>query len=312
MRASRQASDARGGAAGIVLAALLALSGPGTVATASATGETPRRVVSMNLCTDQIAMLVAAPGQLISVSYLAARPDVSLMSAQTAGLTINHGLAEEIFRLDPDLVISGTYTRRATVNMLRRLGRRVEEFAPANGFADIRQNVRRMGELFGREAQAARLIAAFDAEAAALAAAPSEGHEPGKERLGKGAPVLGSFGANSFTTGGGTLENEIVGAAGLRHLGEELEITGTTRLPLEALVLADPDYVLLWERSLADPSRATEILRHPALDARFGSERRLSADSRYWICGTPLTLEAVARLRAEAGGGTSLRPEANQ
>lgn len=302
MRASRRASDARGGAAGIVLAALLALSGPGTVATASATGETPRRVVSMNLCTDQIAMLVAAPGQLISVSYLAARPDVSLMSAQTAGLTINHGLAEEIFRLDPDLVISGTYTRRATVNMLRRLGRRVEEFAPANGFADIRQNVRRMGELLGREAQAARLIAAFDAEAAALAAAPPEGH----------APVLGSFGANSFTTGGGTLENEIVGAAGLRHLGEELEITGTTRLPLEALVLADPDYVLLWERSLADPSRATEILRHPALDARFGSERRLSADSRYWICGTPLTLEAVARLRAEAGGGTSLRPEANR
>ena len=44
--------------------------------------------------------------------------------------------------------------------------------------------------------------------------------------------MLGSFGANSFTTGGGTLENEIVGAAGLRHLGEELEITGTTRLPL--------------------------------------------------------------------------------
>ena len=301
MRASRQASDAKRAAARVFLAALLALTGPGTVALAA--GEAaPRRVVSMNLCTDQIAMLVAAPGQLVSVSYLAAKPDVSLMSAETAGLTINHGLAEEIFRLDPDLVISGTYTRRATVNMLRRLGRRVEEFAPANGFADIRQNVRRMGELLGREAQAARLIAAFDAEAAALAAAPPEGH----------APVLGSFGANSFTTGGGTLENEIVGAAGLRHLGEELEITGTTRLPLEALVLADPDYVLLWERSLADPSRATEILRHPALDARFGSERRLSADSRYWICGTPLTLEAVARLRAEAGGGTSLRPEANR
>lgn len=300
MRASRQASDAKRAAAGIVLAALLALTGPGAAALAA--GDAPRRVVSMNLCTDQIAMLVAAPGQLVSVSYLAAKPDVSLMSAQTAGLTINHGLAEEIFRLDPDLVISGTYTRRATVNMLRRLGRRVEEFAPANGFADIRQNVRRMGELLGREAQAARLIAAFDAEAAALAAAPPD----------ETAPVLGSFGANSFTTGGGTLENEIVGAAGLRHLGEELEITGTTRLPLEALVLADPDYVLLWERSLGDPSRAAEILRHPVLDARFGGERRLSADSRTWICGTPLTLDAVAKLRAAVLGGNTMHREAGR
>ena len=300
MRASRQASDPRGRAAGVFLAVLLALAGPTPAALAA--GEAPRRVVSMNLCTDQIAMLVAAPGQLVSVSYLAARPDVSLMSAETAGLTINHGLAEEILRLDPDLVISGTYTRRATVNMLRRLGRRVEEFAPANGFADIRENVRRMGELLGREGQAARLIAAFDAEAAALAAAPP----------GEGAPVLGSFGANSYTTGGGTLENEIVGAAGLRHLGEELAITGTTRLPLEALVLADPDYVLLWERSLGDPSRAAEILRHPVLDARFGRERRVSADSRAWICGTPLTLEAVAKLRTDAGGGTSSLRETNR
>lgn len=296
MRASRQASDARRGAAGIVLAALLALTGP-TVAPAA--GEAPRRVVSMNLCTDQIAMLVAAPGQLVSVSHLAGRPDVSLMSAEAAGLAINHGLAEEIFRLDPDLVVAGTYTTRATVNLLRRLGRRVEEFRPEASFADIRENVRRMGELLGREAEAARLIAAFDAEAAALAAAP-----PGED-----APVLGSFAANSYTSGAGTLENAIVGAAGLRHLGEDLAITGTTRLPLEVLVLADPDYVLLWERSRNDPSRAADILRHPALDARFSSERRLSADSRAWICGTPLTLEAVKRLRAAVLGQTSLRRE---
>ena len=307
MRASRQASDARRGAAGRVLAVLLALAlaVPGSAVLAA--GEAPRRVVSMNLCTDQIAMLVAAPGQLVSVSHLAARPDVSLMSAEAAGLTINHGLAEEIFRLDPDLVVAGTYTTRATVNLLRRLGRRVEEFRPEASFADIRENVRRMGELLGREAEAARLIAAFDAEAAALAAAP-----PGEDAPGKGAPVLGSDGAHSEPTGAGTQENAIVGAAGLRHLGEDLAITGTTRLPLEALVLADPDYVLLWERSRNDPSRAADILRHPVLDARFGKERRLSADSRAWICGTPLTLEAVKRLRAEASGGTSRHREAGR
>ena len=40
----------------------------------------PRRVVSMNLCTDQVAMLLAAPGQLISVSDLAQDPRMSPMA----------------------------------------------------------------------------------------------------------------------------------------------------------------------------------------------------------------------------------------
>ncbi len=39
----------------------------------------PERVVSVNLCTDQLAMLLAAPGQLISVSHLASDPLSSSM-----------------------------------------------------------------------------------------------------------------------------------------------------------------------------------------------------------------------------------------
>jgi iron complex transport system substrate-binding protein len=40
----------------------------------------PRRVVSINLCTDQLAMMLAAPGQLVSVSDLAADPHSSAMA----------------------------------------------------------------------------------------------------------------------------------------------------------------------------------------------------------------------------------------
>ena len=48
----------------------------------------PDRVVSVNLCTDQLAMLLARPGQLISVSHLAADETISLMSAEAVGLRI--------------------------------------------------------------------------------------------------------------------------------------------------------------------------------------------------------------------------------
>jgi iron complex transport system substrate-binding protein len=40
----------------------------------AAAADAPARVVSVNLCTDQLAMLIAAPGQLQSVSWLAADP----------------------------------------------------------------------------------------------------------------------------------------------------------------------------------------------------------------------------------------------
>ncbi len=51
---------------------LLMMIGP---ASAGPIEQAPRRVVSMNLCTDQLAILDARPGQLHSVSYLAKRPD---------------------------------------------------------------------------------------------------------------------------------------------------------------------------------------------------------------------------------------------
>ena len=46
----------------------------------AAAQEAPARVVSMNLCTDQLAMLLAAPGQLLSVSKLARDPMSSAMA----------------------------------------------------------------------------------------------------------------------------------------------------------------------------------------------------------------------------------------
>ncbi|GGF01430.1 ABC transporter substrate-binding protein [Stappia taiwanensis] len=290
-------------AVSLLAAVLLALSGAGASAgelagvagTSGEVGSPPLRVVSMNLCTDQLALLLAAPGQLRALSHLASDESVSVLSARARALPRNHGLAEEILRLDPDLVIAGTYTTRATVNLLRRLGLRVAEFAPARNFADIRENLTRMGALLHREAQARALTEAFDRELARLSA----------DKGGARRPVLGSYAANSYTTGGGTLEAEIVTAAGFRHLGTELGLSGATRLPLESLIVANPDYVMSWRRWTATPARSGEILTHPALQKWFGPERRLWSDDRYWICGAPFTVEAVTALAAAVPGDGS-------
>ena len=126
----------------------------------------PQRVVSMNLCSDQLAMMLAAPGQLISVSSLAQDPRLSPMAQEAAAYRPNSGRAEEIYLMRPDLVIAGTYTPPATVAMLRRLGIRVETPPPSEDFDAIRADIIRMGDWLGRRDAARDLLARFDADLA--------------------------------------------------------------------------------------------------------------------------------------------------
>jgi len=244
----------------------------------------PERVVSMNLCTDQLALLIAGEGQLISVSHLAREQRSSVLAEQAARVPVNHGRAEEVFLMRPDLVIAGTFTTRATVEMLRRLGMRVEEFAPANSFDDIRANIRRMGALLGREARAETLVANFNDGLADVEAA-----------AGGSDPLAALYYTNSYTSGVGTLADEIVTASGLQNLSERYELQGTVKLPLELLVMGAPDLVIGREAFSQAPALARENYQHPALRA-FGAIAEMQ--SKYWICGAPFTLQAATNLLA--------------
>ncbi|WP_339947484.1 ABC transporter substrate-binding protein [uncultured Albimonas sp.] len=268
-----------------------AAAGPAPLGTREETA--PQRVVSMNLCTDQLAMLLAAPGQLHSVSYMAADPRASVLHARAGAYEANHGRAEEIFLMRPDLVIAGTYTTRETVAMLRRLGFRVEEFAPEATFADIRANLRRMGALLDRAPQAEALVAELDARLEAARAAPAEAR-----------PLAALRYAGSWSSGAGTLAHEIVSAAGLRNLAAELDLAGMARLPLERLVMGAPE-LLITGRPFSPPSLAEQTVRHPAIDPLLSRAAGAAISDSRWVCGAPFTagaVEALARARRALTG----------
>ncbi len=253
--------------------------------------EQPQRVVSMNLCTDQLAMLIARPGQLHSVSYLASDENASVLADEAEAYILNHGRAEEIFMMRPDLVIAGTFTTRATVEMLRRLDFRVEEFAPASSFADIRENLRRMGDLLGRRKTAEKLVGRLDAQLARYSRNPER------------RALAAVYYANSYTSGGGTLADEALEKAGLDNLANRLGYSGTARLPLEVLVKEAPDIVIGGQRFAMARGRAYDNLVHPALEAVTIGRAPFSVPDKYWICGTPFTADAVriiANIAAEA------------
>ncbi len=255
-----------------------------------ASAEAPRRVISMNLCTDQLAMLLAGEGQLYSVSYLAGDREASVLADKAGAYVINHGLAEEIFLMQPDLILAGTYTTRATVDLLKRLGFRVEEFAPDSSFEDIRSNIIRMGELLGQEARAQEMVRAMDDRLARI-------HQSVMVKP-VAARTIALYYANQLTSGKGTLAEDVVNHAGFVNLGEKLGIEGTQKLPLEQLVMAKPDLIAA-HNAYPTPALAYEAQLHPAFLATLNGKQPVDIPDKYWICGGPFTVDAVQFLAGQ-------------
>jgi hypothetical protein len=72
------------------------------------------------------------------------------MHLEAAAYPVNHGGAEEIFLLQPDLVLAGVWSDPTTVAMLRGLGIEVAQIDVANSLADIPDLVREVGRLLDR------------------------------------------------------------------------------------------------------------------------------------------------------------------
>lgn len=249
----------------------------------SADAEAPTRVVSMNLCTDQLAMLLADEGQLLSVSHIAFDPLASPMVEAAAAYEKNHGQAEEIFAMRPDLVLAGVYSDPYTVGLLRRLGVDVVQFPLETDFDGIRANMLKMGEVLGQVDAAQRLVAQFDADLAALG--PN-----GEER-----PSALLHYANNYTSGDKSLAHQILLAAGFANATTEAGITVAGSVPLERLVLLMPDLVISGQ-PYPGASRAEEVLDHPALRVLQQKQSGATLTDAEWVCGTPFVLRAVARL----------------
>lgn len=244
----------------------------------------PQRVVSMNLCTDQLAMMVAAPDQLASVTYLADDPGSSAMYEQAREYPVNHGRAEEIYLMEPDLVLAGRHTTQATVGMLERLDIPVKVFDPVNRLKAVPERLRRMGRVLGRQEQAARLVAAFNERLERLRADVRE------------RPRAALYSANGYTSGDYSLAGEVLASAGFDNVAPEAGYPQGGVMPLEALIMAAPEIVITSVRG-EGRSRSESVLRHPVFQSL--TTRRQTADlhQRNWVCGTPHVLDAIMALK---------------
>ncbi|MDF1748698.1 MAG: ABC transporter substrate-binding protein [Alphaproteobacteria bacterium] len=250
----------------------------------------------MNLCTDQLVLLLADPGQVVSVSYLSARPEDSLLATRTAGLVLNHGQTEEVLPLRPDLVVAGIYTTRFTVRILQRRNVPVLDLPPAENFDDVRANIRAVAAALGTEQRGEALIRRMDRRIAALAS-----RVEGLER-----PRALIYRAGGFTLGRDTFAGELLDLAGYKNAATDYGVEGWGAVPVEAVLQLKPDLLVVGVYRDNAPSLARDVTEHPALRHRM--PRIVSVPTRHWACGIPAALDIVEGLinrRLGPPGGTS-------
>jgi iron complex transport system substrate-binding protein len=253
---------------------------------APAVAKPPQRVMSINLCTDQLALMLLPRERIVSVSWLARDPALSAMAETARHVPVNHGASEEVMRAQPDMVLAGTYTTRATVETLRALGAPLVEAPPAENWDDIRRITREIGDALGERAKADAALARMDATLARLAVST-----PARK------PVIAFWSGPGMAPGAGTLSDAVVQAAGARNLARELGITGFGTLDAERLIASSPD-LLITAEATPEPSLRSEAARHPAIRNRWNG-RMLSVPEALTSCGGPFTADAAVALRDE-------------
>ena len=250
----------------------------------------PSRIVSLNMCTDELLLRLVPPDRIASVTWLSQDPRSANMADIARRVPANHGLAEEVRAQRPDLVVAGRYTTRLTVAMLRRAGIRVVDFDVPNDLPAIYAQIREFARVVGERARGEALVSAMEASLSEPI--------PAMER--PGAFVLRP---NGFTAGRGSLVDEILTKAGLDNLAARLDLGNYGQVPLETVVLEGASVLVMDGERAGPPSLATALLDHPVLAKLRRRLRAVSIPSRLWTCAGPGVVEAVERLRTDTRGG---------
>jgi iron complex transport system substrate-binding protein len=200
--------------------------------------ETPKRIVSLNMCTDELVLRLADRANIASVTWLSRDAQNANAADLAASVPINHGLAEEIIPLDPDLIVAGSFTTRTAVAMLKQTRSPVTEFGVARSVDDVREQIRQMARLVGEPARGDQLVESLDRRLSAIGDAPLVPR-----------PTALVFNPNGFTVGAGTLVDDIMRHAGLDNVAARMNLGNYSQI--------SNNFALLLPR--ASPSRVGAI-----------------------------------------------------
>jgi iron complex transport system substrate-binding protein len=237
--------------------------------------EAALRVASLNLCTDELLLLLARPQDIVSVSHLSHSARETPLWRGARRHPANDGKLESVLARRPRLILTMGGSGGARQALAQRFGARLVELPYPSSPSEVVAQAQQVATLLGNSAAALPFQRQLDRLRAS------------RPRLEDGAFVGG---------GGLSLAPQGLGASWLALAGFRQSALANGRLSLEALATSPPKWLIRSDYRADQASRGTEWLKHP-LVTRL-APRTLSTDGRPWTCGGLPMLAEVSRLRA--------------
>jgi iron complex transport system substrate-binding protein len=265
-------------AASIVLAALAACG----ASPASAAGP---RIVSMNVCADQVLLTLADPEQILGLSRFSRDAWVAGDARRYPALS---GGAEDVLALKPDVVVASLFDKRSTRELLKANGLHLAELSVPRTLAEVKDQIRELGDIAGHPDRAAQQIAKLDAALARARQAVAEKHY-------RVLPLA----RRGWVAGSDSFVGSLLAETGLFNSAGDLGFAFGGFASLEAIVSLKPDLLLVSQAGDFAGDDGQAFLLHPALERFYPAEKRIVIPERLTECGGVMLAEALDVLVAE-------------
>ncbi len=258
------------------------------VVAASARATELPRIASMNVCTDQLLLTLADPEQILGLSRYSRDRFQSWAADDARRYRILSGGAEDILVIRPDLVVASLFDKRATREFLKAKGLHLVEFDVPRSLDDVKDQIRRMGEIAQHPDRAAAEVARLDAAIARVRETVSRKH----------ARVL-PLSRRGWVSGSESLLSSLLKEAGLSNAAGELGVGFGGFAPLETIVSTKPDFLVVSDADDRAEDDGSAFLQHPALQRFYPPSRRIVIPDRLTVCGGVMLADALDLLTAE-------------
>jgi iron complex transport system substrate-binding protein len=245
----------------------------------AAQAAAPKRVASLNLCTDELLLMLAAPRQIVSVTHLSRQRAESVLWRRAKDYPRNDGSLLSVAALRPDLVLNMGGGARDRVRIAERLGVPMLDLPFPQTLGDIETSVTAVARALGRSDAGAKLVRQIQS---VRRTAPPPRIDT----------IWLSGGGRSAAPQG--LTAQWMALAGFRQRSLEGD-----RVSLEQLLVRPPQLILRSDYRSGQYSIEQQWLRHP-LARGEAKARTLTTDGRAWTCMGPALIPEIVRLRKAA------------
>ena len=245
-------------------------------------------IASMNLCTDQLLISLADPGQIMGLSRYALQQFESFSADDAKRFRILSGGAEDILELHPDIVVASQFDKRSTRELLKEKGVRLVEFAVPRNLDEVKAQIREMGDLVGHPDRASAQIARLDG-------AVAQARQTVARRHYRVLPLS----RRGWVSGRDSLLSALLAETGLFNAAGDLGIASGGFASLEAIVNLKPDLIVVSDAGDRATDDGRAFLLHPALERFYPPSRRIVIPERLTVCGGVMLTDALDRLISE-------------